>query len=122
MSDFALAPPSSSWALIDGVSPRWWVLSLWLVVSAFLLFGMPPTGVHDALSTDDAMRLVEVRDLIAGQGWYDLIQHRVMAPEGLPMHWSRLVDAPLAAIILALQPVIGTSTAESVAIGAWPLL
>jgi hypothetical protein len=32
------------------------------------------TGVHDAMSTDDAMRLVEVRNLINGQGWFDLWQ------------------------------------------------
>ena len=30
------------------------------------------TGAHDAMSNDDAMRLVEVRDLLAGQSWFDL--------------------------------------------------
>ena len=49
--------------------------------------------------TDDAMRLVQVRDLLAGQGWFDMVQHRLMPPEGASMHWSRLVDAPLAALI-----------------------
>ena len=62
--------------------------------------------MFDAMSTDDAMRLVEVRDLIAGQGWFDLTQYR-LDPPGLPMHWSRVIDAPLAAIILMLRPLVG---------------
>jgi hypothetical protein len=41
------------------------------------------------------MRLVEVRDLIAGQGWFDLTQHR-LDPPGVSIHWSRVIDAPLA--------------------------
>ncbi len=31
---------------------------------------------------DDAMRLVEVRDLVNGQGWFDLVQHRFGPPPG----------------------------------------
>ena len=41
------------------------------------------------MSTDDAMRLVEVRDLIGGQGWFDLFQYRLDPP--------RHVDALVAA-------------------------
>ncbi len=54
--------------------------------------------------TDDAMRLVEVRDLLAGQGWYDNVQYRFLPPGGVPSHWSRLVDAPIAGLILAFTP------------------
>lgn len=72
---------------------------------------------------DDAMRLLQVRDLIAGQGWFDLTQTRVDAPGGgVPMHWSRLVDLPLAAIILVLTPLIGASGAEIAALVAVPLV
>jgi len=46
------------------------------------------------LSTDDAMRLVEVRDLLGGQSWFDLTQYRLAPPEGVRMHWSRLIDLP----------------------------
>ena len=49
---------------------------------------------------DSLLRLVEVRDLIAGQSWFDLHQYRMGTVGGLLMHWSRLVDAPIAAIIL----------------------
>lgn len=71
--------------------------------------------------TDDAMRLVEVRDLLAGQGWFDHIQHRLNAPFGAAMHWSRLIDAPLAGLVLIFSP-LGAGTAEFVAAYVWPLL
>jgi hypothetical protein len=79
------------------------------------------TGIFDAMSTDDAMRLVEVRDLINGQGWFDLWQHR-LDPPGVLMHWSRVIDLPLAASILMLKPLIGVHDAESVTLFLWPLL
>lgn len=61
---------------------------------------------------DDAMRLVEVRDFLAGQSWFDVSQHRANPPFGGPMHWSRLVDLPIAAVILALRPFLGSHLAE----------
>ena len=67
------------------------------------------------------MRLVEVRDWINGQGWFDLFQHR-LDPPGASMHWSRVVDVPLAALILLLRPLIGTHGAEAVTLFLWPLL
>lgn len=75
----------------------------------------------DRLSTDDAMRLVEVRDLLAGQPWYDLFQHRVLPPEGLSMHWSRYIDAPLAALMAALDPLVGADMAVRWVAVIWPL-
>lgn len=71
--------------------------------------------------TDDAMRLVEVRDLLGGQDWFDTTQHRLNAPFGASIHWSRLIDAPLAGLILLLSP-LGAGTAEAVAAYVWPLL
>jgi hypothetical protein len=71
--------------------------------------------------TDDAMRLVEVRDLLAGQNWFDTTQHRLNAPFGASIHWSRLIDAPLAGLMLVFSP-LGTGTAEAVAAYVWPLL
>ena len=42
------------------------------------------------LDTDDAMRLTDVHDLLAGQPWFDFTQHRINAPFGAEIHWSRL--------------------------------
>jgi len=72
---------------------------------------------------DDLLRLVQVRDLLAGQAWFDLVQHRLeSANGGVPMHWSRLVDLPLALVVFVLTPLIGTSAAEGVAALLVPLV
>jgi hypothetical protein len=70
---------------------------------------------------DDALRLLQVRDLLAGQSWFDVHQYRIAAPEGVPMHWSRLVDIPIAGMILLLRPLLGTAGAEFVTVVAVPL-
>src|ERR1700751_5814482 len=56
------------------------VLLLCLAGPAALAVPCLRSGVFDAMSTDDAMRLVEVRDLLAGQSWFDLTQHRLDPP------------------------------------------
>ena len=81
----------------------------WVVFAATALW-LTRHGV--SLDTDSAMRLAGVRDLLHGQGWFDTSQHRLNTPYGLSMHWSRLVDAPLAILMLA---------GEGVALRAWPL-
>lgn len=70
--------------------------------------------------TDDAMRLVVVRDLLDGQGWYDHIQYRLNTPWGASIHWSRLLDLPLALLLGAFRPLFGANAA--IALGyVWPL-
>lgn len=82
-----------------------------------------PHLVHGRFpDVDDALRLVQVRDLMVGQGWFDLYQYRMNPPEGTLMHWSRLVDAPLAALIWMLALVLPQASAEYVVCFAMPLL
>jgi len=71
--------------------------------------------------TDDAMRLTTVNDLLAGQAWWDHIQHRLNAPYGAEIHWSHLVDAAEGGVILLLKPFAG-GMAETIAVYVWPLL
>jgi len=77
-----------------------------------------PNGDNDSL-----LRLVEVRDLMSGQGWFDLHQYRMGPEGGFVMHWSRLVDAPIAGIIL-FGRALGASAdaAEKAAAIVWPAL
>ena len=93
-----------------------------LVVAVALAVPSLRNGVFDSMSTDDAMRLVEVRDLLAGQSWFDLTQHRLDPPQGLLMHWSRLIDAPIATLILTLRPLLGAAAAEQAVLVLWPTL
>ena len=100
----------------------WAVVLLCLAIALALAVPTLRTGVFDAMSTDDAMRLVEVRDLLAGQSWFDLTQHRLDPPQGSLMHWSRLIDAPIAMLILMLRPLLGVAAAEQAALVLWPTL
>src|SRR3546814_11452087 len=68
------------------------------------------------------MRLVEVRDLLAGQGWFDLTQYRLGLEGGTPMHWSRLVDLPIALLVKLGGFFLAQEQAEAVALTLWPLL
>ncbi len=104
-----------------GAYPKIPILLVFLGVAITLASPAINGGIFDALSTDDAMRLVEVRDLIGGQSWFDLSQHR-LDPPGTSMHWSRLIDAPLAALILLLKPLLGTHAAEAATLYVWPAL
>lgn len=65
--------------------------------------------------TDDFMRLVQVKDLLAGQAWNDLTQYRLGSPGGTAMHWSRLPDVPIALVALALSPLLGLDDALAAA-------
>jgi len=78
-------------------------------------------GLGGNLSPDDAMRLVQVRDLLAGQSWFDLTQYRLDPPAGLSMHWSRIIDLPLAALIRAGEFFLRPDAAERLAVTIWPL-
>ena len=121
----ALSSTSGQSALKErrlGINPNVLMPVLWLAATVAIALPSISGGVFDAMSTDDAMRLVQVRDLISGQGWFDLFQYRLDPPAGILMHWSRVIDAPLAAIILLLRPLIGTHGAEAAALFLWPLL
>jgi hypothetical protein len=64
---------------------------------------------------DDQLRLVQLRDFLAGQSWFDTTQYRMNPPDGAPMHWSRLIELPLALIVSLVSPMIGTVRAEMLA-------
>lgn len=70
---------------------------------------------------DDAMRLLEVRDWLGGQSWWDVDQHRLWGG-AFQMHWSRLVDLPLALVMVVLKPLCGIWWAERIALTAVPLI
>lgn len=70
------------------------------------------------VDNDDIVRLTIVRDLLAGQGWYDAVLHR-LGTQGTEMHWSRLVDAPLALIIL-VGNWFAPGAGEMLAAYIWP--
>ena len=71
---------------------------------------------------DDQLRLVQLRDFLNGQSWFDTTQYRLNAPDGAPVHWSRLIELPLALLVLIFRPLFGLAGAEMIAGTAVPLL
>ncbi|MFT3968518.1 MAG: hypothetical protein QM690_21840, partial [Sphingobium sp.] len=93
------------------------VLGLWLLsVAVVLSMRWDNLVALNFIDPDDALRLVEVRDWLAGQSWFDVTQYRINPPVGGPMHWSRLVDIPIAACIRLLSLFVEQGLAERLAL------
>jgi hypothetical protein len=99
---------------------KWVVAVFWLLFCAwFILNRTTEIRFFSLGDTDDNMRMMQVRGLLAGQGWFDLAQHRLA---GSNIHWSRLVDLPIAGLILVLRPFLVGAAAERWAVGLAPLI
>ncbi len=72
--------------------------------------------------TDDATRLVLVRELLAGRGWFDQRVVRLQPPEGVWLHWSRLLDGAIAGWELLWRAALPPARAEWMTRATWPLL
>ncbi len=98
------------------------LLGFWVVICIVLAARTVFTGssVPFFADTDDAMRMVVVQDFLNGQNWFDHTQYRLNTPFGADIHWSRLVDMPLAALVWLLQPLFG-DTALIIVGWIWPL-
>jgi hypothetical protein len=119
MSDVQPAPAHSRGVPID--------LIVAMLLAAILSIGWsitdwPRLGHLLLPDPDDMMRLAQVRDWLAGQGINDWTQYRMAPPLGAPMHWSRINDFGIAAIILAATPLLGQAQAELVAVLLYPAL
>ncbi|ASY65052.1 hypothetical protein SJ05684_c36390 [Sinorhizobium sojae CCBAU 05684] len=100
----------------------WAVLGYGLSVVVFLCGKMIRAADYVGRDNDDVMRLVQVRDLLAGQSWFDLTQVRLGLDGGTLMHWSRLIDLPIAALITLFKPFAGAESAEAMALAVWPMI
>ncbi|MCY7281693.1 MAG: AcrB/AcrD/AcrF family protein [Sphingomonas bacterium] len=103
---------------------RWLALLAWALFAGWLISNKWGQIIGFVLSdTDDNMRMSQVRAwLNGGQGWYDLRNYRLNWPDGANMHWSRLVDLPLAGLILLGRTFMTGPHAEQLAITIAPLL
>jgi hypothetical protein len=99
------------------------IFGIWVLAATAILYAS-----GDAIAAwkmgdpDDQMRLLEVRDWVGGQSWWDITQYRMNAPDGGAMHWSRLVDVPLGLAIVLLRPIVGQALAEQISASLVPLL
>ena len=92
-----------------------------VLIAAILALKLPSATDYVGADNDDGMRLVEVRDFLNGQGWFDLMQYRMGLGDGTLMHWSRLIDLPIATLIRFFGFFFPQERAEAVALAVWPL-
>ncbi len=91
-----------------GTSKRFPILitgAVWLLlIIAPFIWGMAPVAFQKLNSTDDYLRMVQVADFMADPSDSSFHQER-LGPAWAPseMHWTRLVDLPLAASVSFFQ-------------------
>lgn len=122
MTHFTLSPPKAG---VDktktdakgssaGPAPLWLLIAiavgLGLVLSYTRVLAVWDKGTF--FDSDDAMRLVQVRALLHGQHWFDMTAYRLDPPHGVFMHWSRIVDLPLAFLIKSFSLFLSPAMAE----------
>jgi hypothetical protein len=99
------------------------VLLVWLAACVLLLcIAAPMLPGMSAQDPDDFMRLLQVRDWLGGQSYWDVHQYRMNPPHGADMHWSRLVDMPIAASLLFFRLFLPDAAATTAAMAFVPLL
>ncbi|MDD3288244.1 MAG: hypothetical protein PHX43_04470 [Alphaproteobacteria bacterium] len=73
--------------------------------------------------TDDYSYLNQTLDWLQGQSWFDNIQHRLAPPDGVAIHFTRIIQIPIAVLILLFKltgiPWTGAATLAAV---VWPPL
>ncbi|RWF27277.1 GtrA family protein [Mesorhizobium sp.] len=116
-------------AISDGETARSWRMDLVAALLATLVVVVVnahagfPELTNAGGDNDSLLQLVQVRDLLGGQGWFDMHQYRMGPEGGFVMHWSRLLDAPLALGILVMSALTGSRPlAEQIVQVAWPAL
>ena len=110
----ALVSRPSGFAVLVGL--------VWLLTCMRLLYSYWYATAITFPDVDDAMRLVQWRDFINGQGWFDLHQSRLSPPQGYEPHWSRLIDAGLAGLYFFFRLFTDDAMAERLMRAVWPLL
>lgn len=101
---------------------RTWQLLTLVFIGLLAIFGLSGKLGLFGTENDDVMRLVQIRDLLAGQSWYDHSQYRMGGAGGTMIHWSRVIDAPIAALTIIFDLFLPRTTAEKIAISIWPII
>lgn len=116
------APPPDAGAARSQAIPLALILAV-VLTAGWTLIGWGALTRLILPDTDDAMRLVQIRDWLDGQAFADLRQLRLAGEAGgLAMHWSRLPDLVPGIVIRLLTPFMGQPRAELAAVIFWPEL
>ncbi|MGE4352022.1 MAG: hypothetical protein AB7E52_07540, partial [Bdellovibrionales bacterium] len=92
-SERAFKPPFTNLAFFV------WLFFVW----CFLFHPDSPLLLAAFWDEDDYLHFVRVIDWLEGQSWFDPMVYRMAPPEGVAIHYSRLAELPLAAIMAPLH-------------------
>jgi hypothetical protein len=105
---------------------RWpWLVAvvIWLLFAVAMIAARGDAVSRLALSdSDDFTRLVQVENWLDGADWKDVTLRRMNPPDGVTMHWSRLPDVPIAAVMWVAELAADRETAATIALISVPLL
>lgn len=110
-------------AVLQILASRW----LWCLAAVLLpLARIAWTGNHGLDTslgdTDDATRILQVKALLGGAGWFDTTIAKIGGAVPLVSHWSRLIDAPLAILLGGFSLVVSSDVALTLTRIVWPSL
>ncbi len=91
-----------------------WVIWFYVVLSSVILYQNGAFTGH-IIGFDDQVRMIQVLDWVNGHGFYDRTLTRVNAPEGFTSIWSRIVDIPLALVVIIAQQFVPQKIAACIA-------
>jgi hypothetical protein len=105
------------------IPTAWLALAVTVAVAVTLFVSNTIDLAGNYGDTDDALRLVIVRDLLSGRaGWYDQHMMRLQPPLGMDLHWSRLIDGGLAGLQSLLRLALPPDQAELAMRALWPVI
>ncbi len=92
--------------LVDAFRPPFrtthWMVLLYVMLSA--VYNPNSQFNHWTMpDTDDYTRFVQVFNWLDGQSWFDMRIPQLYPQHVISMHWARLVDVPLAGLIIVLE-------------------
>ena len=92
----------------------WFWIAFGVLALTLLRFELLATTLAGGFpESDDIMRLLQVRDWLAGQSWGELRQTRLGPDPSFVMHWSRVIDVPIAGLLLLLSTLLAPESAEN---------
>ena len=102
-------------------TPTLWA-GLLMILVIFIIAAVKGTLGDIGQDNDDVMRLVQIRDYLTGQGWFDTNQYRLGLAGGTDMHWSRIPDIPVIILTHIFDLFVSQETALRIAYTVWPPL
>ena len=121
-SEVSLARSPGLRGRLAGMPLFYWVILATGLVGVFDLWHRFARLSLDYGDLDDALRMVQVRELMAYGHWYDTTLPRMGGDGGMLSHWSRLIDLPLALLIAFFSTFVSMASAELIVRLLWPVL